>query len=394
MSDYFIYYVESTIVCLIIFSMMFVRDLFKVDKQEKQIKYDRALISFMLYFISDVFWAAVLSGVVPKTRFTVSLANFFNCIFMGGITYMWLRYVMAAESMPHRDRPLTKFAFFSPYLASAAVLLALFIFAPSALMDDALNILPAYNVFLVVVPCIYISLALFYTLRRARGEENPIERRKHQSIGLFPISVIAGGLLQILVLPSTPIFCYCCTLLMLRFYFQAMETQISLDPLTGLNNRGQLMRYVSQKSNMRMEGKATFVLMFDVNDFKKINDTYGHAEGDRALTIIANSLKTVMQSHSMPLFLGRYGGDEFILIAHPANGNEIEPLICEIRGQIAAGCKAEGTPYALSVGAGYDELRDEKDAFQKCMQRADQNLYLNKAYCKAQAAGGGNPFGA
>ena len=395
MSDYFIYYVESTIICLIIFSMMLVRDLFKVDKQEKQIKYDHALIPFMLYFISDVFWAAVISGVVPKNRFTVITANFANCVFMGGITYMWLRYVMSAENMPNRDKPRTKLTVFFPYFLSTVVLLALFLFAPSLLMDDELNILPLYNIFLVVVPSTYISLAFIYTLRKAKCEENPIERKQHQSIGIFPISVVAGGLLQILVLPSTPIFCYCCTLLMLRFYFQSMETQISLDPLTGLNNRGQLMRYISQKSNMRMEGRSTFVIMFDVNDFKTINDTFGHAEGDRALTIIANSLKTVLQSRGMPIFLGRFGGDEFILIAHPVNKNEIDPLIREIRRQIDARCRAEKTPYALSVGAGYDELADEKDTFQKCLERADQNLYLNKAYCKAQehAAEAKDPFG-
>ena len=97
-SDYFIYYAESTLICLIIFCMMLVRDLFKVDKQEKQIKYDHALIAFMLYFASDLFWAAVISGVIPKTRFTVSCANFLNAVLMGGITYAWLRYVMAAEN--------------------------------------------------------------------------------------------------------------------------------------------------------------------------------------------------------------------------------------------------------------------------------------------------------
>lgn len=377
-SEYFIYYAESTIICLAIFCMMFVRDLFKVDKQEKQIKYDHALISFMLYFVSDLFWAAVISDVIPKTRFTVICANFLNCVFMGGITYSWLKYVMAAESAPHRDKPLTKFAVIFPYLVSAIVLISLFIFAPHTMLDDEMRMLPAYNIFLVVVPSIYISSSFFYAMRKARHEENTIEKKQHITLGVFPLMVIAGGLLQILILPSTPIFCYCCTLLMLWFYFQSMEAQISLDPLTGLNNRGQLIHYISQKNNVRIEGRSTFVVMFDVNDFKVINDTYGHAEGDRALVIIADSLKKVTQSHSMPIFLGRYGGDEFILIAHPTSRDEIEPLIGEIRRHIKETCEAEGTPYTVSIGAGYDELA-EKDTFQKCMLRADQNLYLDKS---------------
>ena len=383
MSDYFIYYSESTIICLIIFCMMLIRDLFSVDKQEKQIKYDHALISFMLYFVSDLFWAAVISGVLPKNRFTVITANFLNCVFMGGITFMWLRYVMAAENAPHRDRPITKFSVFFPYLLSTIAMVFLFVFAPSVLLDDSLVMQPAYNIFLVVVPCIYISAMFFYTMRKARLEENPFEKKKHRFIGFFPLTVIAGGLLQILVLPNTPIFCYCCTILMLWFYIQSMDIQISMDPLTRLNNREQLMRYVSQKSNLRIEGRLTFVIMFDVNDFKAINDTYGHAEGDRALITIADAMKKAVKSHSMPSFLGRYGGDEFILIAHPENKKEIDLLILEIRQQIESICMEEKVPYILSIGAGYDELAGDMDTFHKCMQRADEKLYLDKAHAKA-----------
>ena len=61
MSSYFIYYTEASIVCVIIFGIMLVWDLFSIDKQEKQIKYDHALIAFMLYFVSDALWAKLHS---------------------------------------------------------------------------------------------------------------------------------------------------------------------------------------------------------------------------------------------------------------------------------------------------------------------------------------------
>ena len=378
MSDYFTYYTESTIICLIIFCMMLFRDLMKVDKQEKQLKYDQALVSFMLYFLSDLFWAAVISGVLPKNRCTVVGANFLNCVFMAGIVYMWLRYVLAAENAPQRDQAVFKLILFSPYLASTVVLLALFLFAPHVLMDADLNILPPYYIFLILVPIIYIIATFIYTMMRAKRTEDPIEKRQHHSNGFFPLAVVAGGLLQTVVLPNTPIFCFCCALLMLRFYLQSMETQISVDPLTKLNNRGQLLRYVSYQSNLRIPDRMTFVVMFDVNDFKSINDTYGHAEGDRALIILADSLRRSVQNRNMPLFLGRYGGDEFILVAHPVEKDEIDQLISDIRAQIEMQCQAQKTPYILSVGVGYEELKDDRDTFQKCMQRADENMYRDK----------------
>ncbi len=71
MLDYFINYAGANLVCFIIFGIMLARDLFNVDRQEKQIKFDHTLIAFMLYFVSDAFWCGVDSGVLPKNQLTV-----------------------------------------------------------------------------------------------------------------------------------------------------------------------------------------------------------------------------------------------------------------------------------------------------------------------------------
>lgn len=379
MSSYFIYYTEASIVCVIIFGIMLVWDLFSIDKQEKQIKYDHALIAFMLYFVSDALWAAVIAGMLPRNRFIVVTTNFLNCILMAAITYRWLIYVMAVEQIPKRDKPLTRFVILIPFLLSTAALIFTFLFAPDLLLSSDLELQPLYSVFLVAVPIIYIVAILGYTMKRAIAAENLIERRNHLVVGLFPLLVVFGGLAQVIVMSETPIFCFSSTILMLIFYIGSMKTQISTDPLTGLNNRGQLANYVAQKSNIHHENRLTIVIMLDINDFKLINDTYGHAEGDRALILVSNALKEVVRNHSIPMFLARYGGDEFILVAHPTSESEIDAIICEIRERIEARCRMEGTPYTISIGAGYDKLAGETDTFQKCMQRADEKLYEDKA---------------
>lgn len=384
MNSYFIYYTEASIVCVILFAIMLCRDIINAGRQEKQIKYDRALIAFMLYFVSDALWAAVIAGILPRNLFTVLTTNFSNYALMAAITYTWLQYVLAVEQVPNRDSPRGKLLALSPFILATVALVATYILNPRVLLDENLELQIAYSAFQITVPCIYIAIIFAYTMKRASMVENPVERKKQLFIGLFPLMVITGGLVQVLVLPETPIFCFCCAILMLVFYIIAMEAQISTDTLTGLNNRAHLLRYTMQGSNLLRDGRLTFVVMFDINDFKAINDTYGHAEGDRALVIVADSLRNVLNHHSMPMFLARYGGDEFILIAHPDRESEVYPLITEIRGEIASTCRAVGTPYTLSVGAGYDELAREADAFQKCMQRADQKLYADKAAQKEQ----------
>ncbi len=383
--EYFASYAQSNLFCAILFGIMLMHDLLSVDRQEKQAKFDNALIAFILYFISDALWAGVDSGVFPVTLFTSLTTNFLNYVLMAVLTYMWLRYAMAAEQLPHREWPAFKFALALPLALSMIALSAVYLLAPDVLFDEELRVTTAYGFFQIVVPVVYIIAAIFFALRRAKREENPLERRRHLYIGFFPLVVVVGGLIQMLFFPHSPIFCFCCTILMLAFYIQSMDLQISTDPLTKLNNRGQLVRYVSQKSNLFMEGRETVVVMLDVNDFKSINDTYGHAEGDRTLIIIADALRRAVRSRSMPIFLARYGGDEFILVAHPNREEEVAQLIAAIRGFLEERCREEGTPYTVTVSIGWDTLRGETDSFQKCAQRADGKLYDDKRRIKSRS---------
>lgn len=382
MRDFVIYYVESNVVCMIVLGLLLIHNRFNIDRQEKQVKFDRVLIVFMLYFLADSFWAAIVAEVIPKTRFTVVADVLAIYVLMVATSYTWLEFVMAVEQAPHRNRPINKFAVLFPFIVSTIALVLTYLFAPHVLLNENYDTLVGYSIFLIVVPDIYIVAILFYALRKARVEENPIEKRKHFFIGFFPLLVIIGGLIQEVFLPHTPIYCFVVMIMLLIFYIQSLDARISIDPLTKLNNRGQLMLYISQKSSLRMEGRPTFVVMIDVNDFKLINDTYGHAEGDRALILISDALRRAVRERSMPIFLGRYGGDEFILIAHPAAEQDLIALVREIRGQIASSFEKSETPYALSVGIGYDELQSEPDTFSKCLQRADHKLYLDKEYIK------------
>lgn len=378
MSDYFIFYTESNIVCLIIFGIMLGHDLLRIDKQEKQIKYDRALIAFMCYFVADAFFSAFISGLLPHSLLIFVIINFANYIFMAAITYMWLQYVMAVEQAPHRNRPINKFAVIFPFLVSLVAMVIVYFAAPQFLFNENLKLQPGYYIFQLAVPIIYIVSIIVYTMRRAVKEKNPGGKRVHLYLGFFPLIIVIGGLVQVLFLPQTSIFCFCCTIFMLIFYIQSMETQISIDPLTNLNNKGQLLRYISQEANLHIENLRTYVIMIDVNDFKQINDRYGHAEGDNALIVIANSLRDVVSDHSMPIFLCRYGGDEFVLIAHPSQEEEIISLIEEIRSQIELQCKKYNLKYIVAIGAGYDELLSTEDTLPLCIQRADQKMYQDK----------------
>lgn len=383
-SQYFIYYTESSIICLVIFGIMLGHNLSNVSRSERVVKYDHALIAFMLYFISDAFWAAMIAGVVPTNRATVTFMNLANFILMALIVFMWFRYVVAVEEMP--DRNSRRFIHLSslPLNLSILVMIAILIAAPHLLINSDYTVTMFYSLFQVAIPIIYIIGILFFVLRRASDEENSVERRRHLYIGLFPLMVVFGGLIQVIFLPDTPIFCYSCAILMLIFYIQSMESQISLDPLTGLNNRGQLQRYISQSNSLFREGKRTYVMMIDANDFKSINDTYGHAVGDIALKAISDGLKHAAGSVSAPVFVARYGGDEFIFIIH-SEDDDVPDILCQrIHDQIEERARKAELPCSVNVSIGYDELNRKNDSFKACLERADMNCYMDKKRTKAE----------
>ena len=380
MYSFAVYYIEANIVCMIIFGILLVHNHFNIDRQERQIKFDHVLISFILYFLADCFWAAIVEETIPKTRFSVVAVTFVLYILMAATVHCWLGFVMAYEQVPHRNRPINKFAVLFPFLLSTVAMVIQYLAAPQTLINDAQDTQPAYGVYLTVVPVIYIGAVLFYTIGKAKREENPLEKRKHFLLGLFPLMVIFGGLIETAFCPEIPLYCFTCLILMLLFYIQSIELRISADPLTGLNNRGQLARYISQKTSLFQEGRKTIVAMMDIDRFKTINDTYGHSEGDKALAAVADALRTVANNHSLPTFLSRYGGDEFILILHPVRIEEVDAILGEIREEV----RKYRAPYELSISVGYDELMGEQDQIRNCIERADKKLYLDKEYRKLQ----------
>lgn len=384
--DYFVSYAQSNIACAIIFGILLAHDLMRVDRQEKQIKFDHTLLAFMAYFLSDTLWAAVITDFIPKNLFTVALTNFLNFVIMGLITYCWLNFVMAVQQAPHRNRPINRIAVIFPLAASVVALIILYIMTPQRLVDDNLDPTRFCYMLQILIPDIYIIAEFIYSIRKSRTERDPVEKMRYFLMGLFPVLIILGGFIQIAVLPDSSIFCLSCTILMIIFYIEAMEGQISVDPLTKLNNRGQLRRYVSQDSSIHREGLETYVMMLDINDFKNVNDSYGHAEGDRALVVTADALRRAVGSSGVKAFIGRYGGDEFTLIVHAADSSEPEKLADAIRICIAEACIEAGLPYTITVGIGIDRLQHEDDTIQKCIARADQKLYADKEAVKRELA--------
>lgn len=163
-----------------------------------------------------------------------------------------------------------------------------------------------------------------------------------------------------------------------------LEDLATLDGLTKIRNHKTLIEVLE----IRMEdairsGDRLSVALFDIDDFKKINDTYGHVAGDMVLCEIACILKGSVRKGDV---VGRYGGEEFLLILPHTNLNQATELSERIRVSIENNRFSNGI--RLKVSGGVKQFTGE--TLTELIDGADQNLYLakkagkNKIVCKMQ----------
>ena len=147
-----------------------------------------------------------------------------------------------------------------------------------------------------------------------------------------------------------------------------------VDHLTGAYSR--MFLDIWNKS-LRSYQSNYAVVMIDVDDFKKINDVYGHATGDKVLQHLA---KTILISIRQSDFLIRYGGDEFVLILSDINTENAKNLMTRIENQLILSAPH---PIKIKISCGISLLTNNND-FEDLLKKADSKMYEVK---KAKKAG-------
>jgi diguanylate cyclase (GGDEF)-like protein len=151
----------------------------------------------------------------------------------------------------------------------------------------------------------------------------------------------------------------------------------TVDELTLLLNRRGFEASAPQALQLctRMSRPAS-LLFFDLNHFKQINDTFGHAEGDRALKVFAETLRKVLRSSDLP---ARLGGDEFVALLIDSNRDETALVVERLRTAINERNEVDRRGYDIRFSVGQVELPpDARGAIDDLLARGDAEMYKNK----------------
>lgn len=158
--------------------------------------------------------------------------------------------------------------------------------------------------------------------------------------------------------------------------YTMLEQVAHTDPLTKLPNRRAFMDKVNQVQNCcRDTDLMSFIIIADIDDFKKVNDRYGHDCGDYVLVTISQKMLSCLRKSD---FLGRWGGEEFIILLPYADTGGGISTIERIRSEISnAVYKFDGQEIKVTMTFGICEFRSDNN-IDDCIRRADKALYQGK----------------
>jgi diguanylate cyclase (GGDEF)-like protein len=157
-----------------------------------------------------------------------------------------------------------------------------------------------------------------------------------------------------------------------RLFVQVRHLAVS-DPLTGLANYRRLLDVLEGETERTNRTERPFsVLLLDLDGLKKINDTYGHLVGSRAICRLADILRVHCRAVDTA---ARYGGDEFALVLPESSEAEAQRVADRIREVLASDTEEP----KLSASIGISIYRGDGERIEKLLSEADQNLYVEKA---------------
>ncbi|HET7113366.1 MAG TPA: diguanylate cyclase [Pyrinomonadaceae bacterium] len=162
------------------------------------------------------------------------------------------------------------------------------------------------------------------------------------------------------------------------------ESNALTDPLTGLPNARYLaLRFEEEAARARRTDRAFQVVMLDLDEFKTVNDSYGHKSGDRMLREVAHLISGQLREYD---FLARYGGDEFVALVQEVVGAQVEELCARIESAVSKFSMAVGRNRFARVGisVGTATFGIDGETLDHLVAHADNEMYRMKSTHKVE----------
>lgn len=170
----------------------------------------------------------------------------------------------------------------------------------------------------------------------------------------------------------------------IRVRMDALKTSARSDGLTGLVNRSEFDRNLDRAINLaERKGRAMGVVYIDVDEFKALNDTHGHASGDKVLIAIGERLAKSCRDSDVA---ARLGGDEFaVILSELAGRSDARVAALAIAERMQQPLYLDQGEYSTSVSVGFAVYPDDGVSAEALLAHADEKMYAEKALSRQAA---------
>lgn len=371
---YLAYYLQTNIICITILMILLLRSVGHRNRIISNKTWCAMAIFTCVYCVTDMVAAIFRGSSQPYARPVLWVSN---AAYIGMpliITLLWVKYIDSLLDGRLLSGRVRKFVLLMPSV------LAICLLATNPWTEIAFSL--AGNVYsrkllAYLIPALcwgYLLFAEAVLIKNIKYLENEFGRNKLLSLLLFIAPPVVVSVIQFCIYGLT-LSQVGFTVSILLIFLERQNDRITTDGLTGINNREEFDRYLAVRS---AKAESVTVFIIDIDNFKSINDLYGHAEGDSALILVAGAIRRVCRE-AYPrneLFYARYGGDEFAVIGIDTHTDMPEVLSSRISGAVSESARRVKKPYEIAVSIGYSTVSggDGFDA-DRLVKSADNAMY-------------------
>ena len=379
---YALSYLENNSFCILILVILLVCHYQNLDFRPSARIFRTLLISMIFYAVIDMACGLQENRVFTAANWIVGLLNvlfFYASAAVSYLGFLYAEYELEAKWLQSPKKQLL----------CAIPMLVLLVTIPLSLWGKYYFYIDAQGRYtkgplypLLLVLCyghlVVIGLRAIVGLLR---KDSYARRGEYVSIASFVVLPIGAGIVQAYH-TGVSIICLAATVAAVQIFVNLQQARITIDPLTQINNRTKLIQYLDKcVSHQRSGTDRTLTLcLIDINDFKSINDRFGHLEGDAALVLLAEALKEV-GDHIKGL-IARYGGDEFFIVLEAKDAQEVSAFRRELLDTLARYNARAAKPYNVEISLGFADY-DPNLSIPELIEKADQALYQNKCITKS-----------
>ena len=374
--NYYLTCLAVNITCLLFSATLFRKLSGNIGSGVEVRFFQRMILMYKIFLLCEIIWVIGEGGFLPLPPFVGSVIKVAGTAFIPAMVYMWFQYAQIIfENAAVHTRKFRILSFIP-----LGIMLLIYISTPvtglvAKVLSDGTIVHGPLAGLTCIVDDIYGAAVIIQALFLIARNRNIHKRRLYITHMLFIIICIIGEVIDTAV-PGTPILALAITLSYSVLFMTMQESRISSDALTGLNNRSRADKYMRDILEKTDENNPFCLFLIDIDDFRIINERFGYVEGDNALNLVSDSLKTIIGRWGG--FLARWGGDEFLVIIRTGDADKIMAFRDELSKTLEKTGRANHHDYELTVSIGREICTDKNRSPAEIIRTAERKLYKVK----------------